>query len=53
MNIIDRLFPPSKKDKIDPVEKELIKTVQEGLANSSPLEFKEVRVDEGISFTKR
>lgn len=53
MNIIDRLFPPSKKDKIDPVEKELIKTVQEGLANSSPLEFKEVRVDEGISFTKK
>lgn len=53
MNIIDRLFPPSKKDKIDPVEKELIKTIQEGLANSSPLEFKEVRVDEGISFTKK
>lgn len=53
MSIIDRLFPPSKKDKIDPVEKELIKTVQEGLANSSPLEFKEVRVDEGISFTKK
>lgn len=53
MNIIDRLFPPSKKDKIDPVEKELIKTVQEGLTNSSPLEFKEVRVDEGISFTKK
>jgi hypothetical protein len=53
MNIIDRLFPPSKKDKIDPVEKELIKTVQEGLVKSSPLEFKEVRVDEGISFTKK
>lgn len=53
MNIIDRLFPPSKKDKIDPVEKELIKTVQEGLVKTSPLEFKEVRVDEGISFTKK
>lgn len=53
MSIIDRLFPPSKKDKIDPVEKELIKTVQEGLVKSSPLEFKEVRVDEGISFTKK
>jgi hypothetical protein len=53
MNIIDRLFPPSKKDKIDPVEKELIKTVQERLVKSSPLEFKEVRVDEGISFTKK
>jgi hypothetical protein len=53
MNIIDRLFPPSKKDKIDPVEKELINTVQEGLVKSSPLEFKEVRVDEGISFTKK
>lgn len=53
MNIIDRLFPPSKKDKIDLVEKELIKTVQEGLVKSSPLEFKEVRVDEGISFTKK
>lgn len=53
MNIIDRLFPPSKKDKINPVEKELIKTVQEGLVKSSPLEFKEVRVDEGISFTKK
>lgn len=53
MNIIDRLFPPSKKDKVDPVEKELIKTVQEGLVKSSPLEFKEVRVDEGISFTKK
>lgn len=53
MNIIDRLFPPSKKDKIDPVEKELINTIQEGLVKSSPLEFKEVRVDEGISFTKK
>lgn len=53
MNIIDRLFPPSKKDKIDPVEKELIETIQEGLVKSSPLEFKEVRVDEGISFTKK
>lgn len=53
MSIIDRLFPPNKKDKIDPVEKELIKTVQEGLVKSSPLEFKEVRVDEGISFTKK
>ena len=45
MSIRDRLFPPSKKDKIDPVEK--------GLVKSSPLEFKEVRVDEGISFTKK
>ena len=53
MSIIDRLFPPSKKDKIDPVEKELIETIQEGLVKSSPLEFKEVRVDEGISFTKK
>ena len=52
MSIRDRLFPPRKKD-INSAEKELIESIQEGLVKSSPLEFQEVRVDEGVSFPKR
>ena len=55
MNLRGRLFPPNnnKKNDIDPIEKELIDNIQEGLAKSSPLEFQEVKMDEGISFTKK
>ena len=54
MNIRGRLFPPNnKKDDIDPIEKELMDNIQEGLSKSSPLEFQEVRMDEGISFSKK
>lgn len=55
MNLRGRLFPPNnnKKNDIDPIEKELIDNIQEGLAESSPLEFQEVKMDEGISFTKK
>ena len=55
MNLRGRLFPPNnnKKNDIDPIEKELMDNIQEGLAKSSPLEFQEVKMDEGISFAKK
>ena len=52
MKLRDRLFP-HKNNELDPIEKELIESVQEGLAKASPLDFQEVKVDEAVSFPKK